>query len=152
MLALHRQSKGEHMTRTCGRVIGIAALACLLVASLGAGMANADPAGAKGALFVALDCGSGPVSTVTNGNGVFTSTKERDGTGVFVPTLFGAVRGVVTDPEGNEFPFEDSALLPKGSANPKGHEILDCTFVVDQDTPDGGHLFVEGAVSGFWTH
>ena len=139
------------MTRICGRVIGIAALVCLLVASLGAGMANADPVGAKGALFVALDCGTGPVSTVTNGRGVFTSTKELDGTGVFVPTLFGAQSGVFTDPEGNEVPFNDPALFPKGSANPQGHEIVDCTFVVDQDTPDGGHIFVEGDVSGFWT-
>jgi hypothetical protein len=140
------------MMRICGRIIGTAALTFMLVASLGVGIANADPAGAKGALYVALDCGSGPVSTVTNGNGVFTSTKERDGTGVFVPTLFGAQHGVFTDPEGNEFPFDDPALYPKGSANPKGHEIVDCTFVVDQDTPDGGHLFIEGDVSGFWTH
>ena len=140
------------MARACGRVIGVVSLACLFLALLGVGAASADPIGAKGALLVALDCGSGTVDTVTNGRGAFTSTKERGGTGVFVPTLFGAQHGVFTDPEGNESPFEDSSLLPKGSADPKGHEIVDCVFVVDQDTPDGGHLFVEGDVSGFWTH
>ena len=139
------------MTRMRSRVIVIAGLACLAVASFGVGSASADPEGAKRALFVSLDCGDGTVDAVTNGGGNFTPAQDRSGNGVFIATLFGAQSGVFTDPEGNDFPFDDSELLAKGSANPKGHELVDCTFVVDQDFPDGSHLLVEGAVSGFWT-
>ena len=142
---------GTRVARTRSRAIVIVGLACLAVASLGVGSASADPERAKGALFVSLDCGDGTLETVVNGVGNFTPAHNRSGTGVFVSTLFGAQSGVFTDPEGDEFPFEDTELLAKGSANPKGHEIVDCTFVVDQDFPDGSHLLVEGDVSGFWT-
>ncbi len=142
------------MARICGRVIGFALLVCTLAAFVGVGAAGADPNGAKNALFVALDCGGPVVQTVTNGGGNLVPTHDRNGTGVFIATKFGEQHGVFTDPDGNEFPFEDTAVLEKGkgSASPNGQPIVDCDFIVDQDTPDGGHLFVDGTVSGFWTH
>jgi hypothetical protein len=133
------------------RVIPAAVLG-LAIAAVGAGAASADPANAKSHLPLTLECGSGPVSAVTNGSGGFTPAHVTDGTGVFIPILFGAQEGVFTDPEGNEFPFSDVELFPKGSANPKGKTIVDCTFVIDTTFPDGSSLFVEGAVTGFFTH
>ena len=53
---------------------------------------------------------------------VLPPTHDQSGTGVFIATKFGEQHGVVTDPDGNEFPFEDTAVLEKGkgSASPNG--------------------------------
>ena len=129
----------------------LAAVLGLTIAAVGAATASADPVNAKNRLPVALDCGGDPVSTVTNGNGAWTPAHDVNGTGVFIPIEFGAQEGVFTDPDGNAFPFSDTDLFPKGSANPKGRTILECTFVIDTTFPDGSSLFVEGAVTGFLT-
>jgi hypothetical protein len=129
----------------------LAASVGLMIAAVGAGTASADPVNAKNRLPITLDCGGDPLSAVTNGNGGWTPAHDVNGTGVFIPIEFGAQEGVFTDPDGNEFPFSDTELFPKGSANPKGRTILDCTFIVDTTFPDGSSLFVEGAVTGFFT-
>jgi hypothetical protein len=129
----------------------LAATVGLTIAAVGAGTASADPVNAKNRLPITLDCGGDPLSAVTNGNGAWTPAHDVNGTGVFIPIEFGAQEGVFTDPDGNEFPFSDADLFPKGSANPKGRTILDCTFIVDTTFPDGSSLFVEGAVTGFFT-
>jgi hypothetical protein len=129
----------------------LAATVGLTIAAVGAGTASADPVNAKNRLPITLDCGGDPLSAVTNGNGAWTPAHDVNGTGVFIPIEFGAQEGVFTDPDGNEFPFSDTDLFPKGSANPKGRTILDCTFIVDTTFPDGSSLFVEGAVTGFFT-
>jgi hypothetical protein len=121
------------------------------LAAVGAGAAHADPTNAKNRLPLTLDCGGGLLNMVTNGSGLWTAAHDLDGTGVFIPIEFGAQEGVFTDPEGNEFPFSDPSIIPKGNANPTGKTIVDCTFTIDTTFPDGSSLFVVGAVTGFFT-
>ena len=123
----------------------------IIVAAVAVGSASADPSGAKNSLPVTLDCGSGLIDTVTNGNGGFTPTHDLDSTGVYIPVEFGPQTGVSTPPGGPPEPFSDSEFLHKGSANPQGKTILDCTFHVDVTFPDGATLVVDGQVSGFVT-
>ena len=129
----------------------LAAVLGFTIAAMGAATANADPLNAKGRLPITLDCGGDQISAVSNGNGAWTPAHDVSGTGAFIPIEFGAQDGVFTDPDGNEFPFSDTDIFPKGSANPKGRTIVDCTFVIDTSFPDGSSLFVVGAVTGFLT-
>ena len=140
------------MAGFCGRIAVMASLVAMLCAFVGVGAAGADPNGAKFALNVKLTCGGQVTETVTNGGGNFVPTHDRNSTRVFIATRFGAQSGVFTDLDGNQFPFVDDVVIEKGngSASPNGHAIVNCVFRVDQDVP-GGHLVVDGTVSGFWT-
>ena len=129
----------------------LAAALGLTVFAIGAASAGADPVNAKRHLPITLTCGGSSFDTVSNGGGPWTPAHDLAGIGVFVPTLFGAQEGVFTDPEGNEEPFSDTELFPKGKAAPKGRTIVDCTFRIDTTFPDGSSLVVVGDVSGFWS-
>lgn len=123
----------------------------VIVAAIAVGSASADPSGAKNPLPVTLDCGSGLIDTVTNGIGGFVPTHDLDSTSVFIPVEFGAQSSVFTPPGGPPEPDSSSEIFHKGSANPNGKTILDCTFHVDVTFPDGATLVVDGEVSGFFT-
>jgi hypothetical protein len=136
------------MFRALRLKFALAAILALCVTAMTAGTASADPL--KG-LPVTLDCGSGPISAVVNGNGEFTPAHDVDSTGVFVPLQFGPETDVFTDAEGTTTTTRNPARPPKGSANPPGRAILDCTYHVDITGPDGGHLVVDGEVTGFFS-
>lgn len=139
------------MIRVLRLKFALGVVVALSMTALAAGPANADPLNAKNASPITLNCGGGDIDAVTNGNGGFTPAHDVDGTGVFVPVLFGPQTGVFTDPEGNEFPFSDDTFVAKGSANPHGRTILDCTFHADLTFPDGATLVVDGEVTGFFS-
>ena len=136
------------MFRAMRLKFAVAAILALSVTALTAGTASADP---LKALPVTLDCGSGPISTVANGNGAFTPAHDVNSTVVFIPLQFGPQTVVFTDPEGNTTTDSFPGFPPKGSADPSGRTILDCTFHVDVFGPDGEHLVVDGEVTGFFT-
>lgn len=139
------------MTGRIRRKLGFAATLGLVIAALGAGTASADPVGAKGSAPVTLNCGSGPIDVITNGNGHFTPAHDVNSTSVFIPLQFGADTGVFTDPTGTPHPFSDPAGPPKGSADPQGRTIVNCTFHLDATFSDGARLVLDGHVTGFFT-
>jgi hypothetical protein len=136
------------MFRAMRLKFAVAAILALSVTALTVGTASADP---LKRVPVTLDCGSGPIDAVTNGNGEFTPAHDVASTGVFVPLQFGTVTDVFTDAEGNTTTTTEPPSPPKGSADPAGRAILDCTFHVDLHGPNGEHLVVDGEVTGFFT-
>jgi hypothetical protein len=136
------------MFRATRLKLSLAATLALSVTALAAGTANADP---LKRLPVTLDCGGGSLHMVTNGSGEFTPAHDVDSNSVFIPLQFGTETDVFTDPAGNTTTTTNPPSPPKGSANPAGRTILDCTFHVDIRGPDGGHLVVDGEVTGFFS-
>jgi hypothetical protein len=126
----------------------LAAAVAVAISAIATGTANADP---LKRLPVTLNCGGGAISAVVNGNGEFTPAHDTGSTGVFIPLQFGPQTVVFTDPAGNTTIDNFPASPPKGSAAPPGRIILDCTFHVDVTGPDGGHLVVDGQVTGFFS-
>jgi hypothetical protein len=120
----------------------------LVSAAFVAGAASADPVN-KG-LPVTLTCGGSSISTVTNGNGQFTPAHDTNSTATFIPLQFGEVTDVFTDPEGHTTTNTEPPSPPKGSANPPNKTVLDCTFHADVHGPEGGHLVVDGEVTGYF--
>jgi hypothetical protein len=140
------------MFRAMRLKFAFAAILALSVTALTAGPASADPpVGARNAVPVTADCGEGPISAVVNGNSPWVPAHDLDSTNVFIPLQFGPTTGVFTDPTGTPHPFSDPASPPKGSANPAGRTIVDCTYHIDATFPDGSSLVVDGTVTGFFT-
>ena len=124
----------------------------LSVTALAAGTASADPkVGARNALPVTANCGGDTISAVVNGAGRWVPAHDLNSTSVFIPLQFGPSTGVFTAPDGTEFDASDPGSPPKGSANPSGRTIVNCTYSIDAVFPDGSSLEVEGSVSGFFT-
>ena len=134
-------------TRRLASVLAVTAAA----SALAAGTASADPVGARDSLPLTVDCGSaGSFDVTTNGNGNWTPAHDLNSTTMLIPVAFGPSTSTLTDSEGNIVDQQTDAGGPKGSANPAGRTLLDCSF-------SGGASFddltftLEGTVTGFVT-
>jgi hypothetical protein len=140
------------MFRAMRLKFALATILALSVTALAAGTASADPkVGARNSLPVTADCGGDPISAVVNGSGVWVPAHDLNSTSVFIPLQFGAATGVFTAPDGTQFPINDPPSPPKGSANPPGRAIVNCTYSIDAAFPDGSSLKVDGSVTGFFS-
>jgi hypothetical protein len=139
------------MTGRARRLLGFVAVFGLVLAAFAAGPAGADPSGAKFSLPVTATCGGTTVDALVNGNGAWVPAHDLDSTGVFIPIQFGPATGVFIDPGGGVNPINDPASPPKGNASPPGRTIVTCTYSIDHTFPDGGHLTVNGSVTGYFT-
>jgi hypothetical protein len=140
------------MLRATRLKFALATILGLSIAALAAGTASADPpVGARNAVPVTADCGGDPISAVVNGAGAWVPAHDLNSTSVFIPLQFGASTGLFTAPDGTEFPINDPPSPPKGSANPSGRSIVNCTYSIDATFPDGSSLEVDGSVTGFFS-
>jgi hypothetical protein len=140
------------MLRAIRLKFALATILGLSVTALAAGTASADPkVDARNALPVTADCGGDPISAVVNGAGRWGPAHDLNSTRVFIPLQFGASTGVFTAPDGTEFDASDPGSPPKGSADPSGRTIVNCTYTIDATFPDGSSLAVEGTVTGYFS-
>lgn len=123
----------------------------LVVGALGAGSAWADPVGATFERHLVLTCGGEPISAVVNGSGKWLPAHDLNSTKVFIPVQFLGESGVFTDSNGVPHPFSNPPSPPKGSANPQGRTVVDCTFAVDTIFPDGSSVIANGSLRGFFS-
>ena len=122
-----------------------------------AGAAGADPKG----MPVDLHCGDDHYSVVTAGNGAFTPAHDLASNTVFIPVVFGAFRGTLTNLDTDVVEtFVDPMIVHKGNAHPRGRTPMECTYTfVDEFTataedegliPGDDYRFVgTGEVTGF---
>ena len=97
------------------------------------GTAGADPKGFP----VQLHCGGTTYDAVTAGNGEFTPAHDLESNTVFIPLAFGEFSGTLTHVESGQVvdSFVDPATTEKGSAQPRGRTVMECTFTfVDEFT------------------
>ena len=114
------------------------------------GTAGADPIRAPTSSVFTINCGtSGTYNVVVNGNGSFTPAHDLNSNKVLIPVAFGPFSFTVTDRSGT---VVDSGIEPgssKGSAVPKGHPLLSCSYSVSF-TDQGGFTFSgSGGVTGY---
>jgi hypothetical protein len=123
----------------------------LVFGTLGAGVAWADPLGAKFERHVTMDCGGAPIEAVVNGVGNWPIAHDLNSTRVFIPVQFLGESGVFTDASGVPHPFSNPPGLPKGSADAGGRAIVNCTFSSDTAFPDGSSVVATGSLRGFFS-
>ncbi len=127
-----------------GIAAGILASFALVGTALGA------PSNAKNSETFDLVCDNGETyEIVVNGNGEWTPGHILAG-GVAIPTAFD-ITGTYTDPDGNEFPVEESYAKGQGKGKAgQRHEAVSCTFEFFFEDPDTGETFEAiGTVEGF---
>ena len=121
------------------------AFGAVALLALSAGSALAAPTGSPNARLVTAHCGTaGNFTMVAMGNGRFPAAHDLDSTRVFVPLAFG-----VTTVAGSDGSSVDYPAGIKGSAAPKGHPLIDCSWVGDPEFFEGVWYTASGTVTGF---
>jgi hypothetical protein len=129
---------------------------CLLVslvivlAGVVAEAALADPGNAPNSVPITITCGDTIYHAVANGNGNWTPAHDLNSNSVLIPIAFGVERDVFTDPSGNQT-VSFSPPRAKGSANPQGAPLINCSYHLGLSFPDGSSFVADGTVTGFVT-
>jgi hypothetical protein len=131
--------------RVCLLVLSVFALA-----GVSAGAALADPGNAPKSAPITIICGNTIYDAVANGNGNWTPAHDLNSTSVLIPVAFGVERDVFTDPSGNQT-ISFSPPRTKGSANPHGAPLINCSYHLALSFPDGSSFVADGTVTGFVT-
>ena len=117
--------------------------------------ALAAPINAPNSTVFTLQCGeAGTFTVVTNGNGSFTPAHDLNSNAVLIPVSFGATTITLKNGAGGVVIAFTEDPTAKGSAAPKGHPAVGCTFVStgpfsDPEFPTATSLTVSGSVIGF---
>jgi hypothetical protein len=148
LCAIDMEDKDMHKTRLIA--LSFAAATALIATS--AGVANADPVNAKGALPLQVTCDNGHTYTaVGNGNGNFTPAHDLDSNAVLIPVAFGEITFTVTDPNGNIIDQETQPPAGKGSSANNPNATTNCSFSGGSISPDGSTFTLVGTVTGLVT-
>ena len=121
------------------------ALSAVALVAISAGTALAAPTGAPNARWVTATCGEDQFTMVVNGNGAFPAAHDVSSTRVFVPVWFGETTVTGSDKSVQTFPEGR-----KGSAAPKGHTLITCSWTGDPEEFEGVLYTANGTVGGFF--
>jgi hypothetical protein len=145
------------MVRVIGRAGAVVAVTALAALG-GGGAAAADPGNAPGAFELPLVCDDGNSYTVIvmdQGRSQFSPGHDVANNTTFVPTMFGAFHGVVTNAGGTVVDEFTEPPSPKGNSTKPRATSISCTYTVEEWTadPDLGllHFVGDGSVIGFTT-
>jgi hypothetical protein len=111
------------------------------------GVSAAGPSKSPKATPVTVDCGNGPFTAYTNGNGTWTPAHVGGSNQVFHPTAFGEFNGTFTDNDGNTSTFTDPPFARKTTPR-NGKPIIHCNFSVTF-SDENGHGSGSGSVDGW---
>jgi hypothetical protein len=135
----------RYLTR---KLIGFAAVIVIgLLTS--AGVSAAGPSKSPQATPVSVDCGAGPFTAYTNGNGTWTPAHVADSNQVFHPTAFGAFTGTFTTNDGTVFPINDPPFA-RTTTPSNGKTIIHCDYSVsfsDRNGSGSGSGSVDGWIA-----
>jgi len=123
------------------------ALGAVALVAISAGTALAAPTGAPNAQWVTATCdhNSGTFRMVVNGNGAFPAAHDVNSTRVFVPVWFGPTTVKAVGKPDQIFPAGI-----KGSAAPKGHTLITCSWTGVPEEFEGVWYTASGTVGGFF--
>ena len=122
----------------------------LVLAGVSVASATADPTGAKNSAPITVQCGDTTYQGVVNGSGAWGPAHDLNSNSILIPIAFGEETVVFTDPGGTPHP-ETNPPRAKGSSNPRGAPLVNCTYHVEFSLPDGSSVVVDGTVTGFVT-
>jgi hypothetical protein len=122
----------------------------IAVAGAAAGVAAADPANAPRSAPITITCGNTTYQAVVNGNGAWSPAHDLNSNSILIPVAFGVETDVFTDPGGTAHTSTVPARA-KGSSEPNGAPLLNCSYHLALSFPDGSSVVVDGTVTGFIT-
>lgn len=130
---------GEDMKKLLVLASSLLALAATLAPA-----SRADPSQPAKSGRLDLICNGVTVTTVMNGNGIFSPVHDANSTSVFVPTAFDVT--LTFTPASGGTPIVDHAIVAKAA-----HVQGTVTCTIPLQTLLGGSMTIAGTLTGFWT-